>query len=194
MLTEMKRGRSRHDALVESLRVNAQRGNRDRYLAKLAEVGIAANPGSLCEQTIQLQQPRDVLELPGFTAGEASVQDEAAQMAAILLQPQPGERVLDACAAPGGKTCHVLEIQPELGQLVAMDVDELRLQKVEENLQRLGLGASLLVRCVGPKAGEVASMSSILCCASAGKLPRPRCPQDSALRHRCAGRSTGWPV
>ena len=65
-------------------------------------------------------------------------------MAALLLQAAPGERVLDACAAPGGKACHILELQPQLAELVAMDVDEQRLQKVAENLQRLGVAASRL--------------------------------------------------
>jgi 16S rRNA (cytosine967-C5)-methyltransferase len=127
-----------------TLRVNKHRLSQDDYLAVLAEEGIEALPGKIGAQTIRLTQPRDVLELPGFTAGDVSVQDEAAQMAALLLQAAPGERVLDACAAPGGKTCHILELQPQLAELVAMDVDEQRLQKVSENLQRLGLAASLL--------------------------------------------------
>ena len=72
------------------------------------------------------------------------MQDEAAQLAAPLLQAAPGERILDACAAPGGKACHLLELQPELIELVAMDVDEARLQKVSQNLERLQLQATLL--------------------------------------------------
>jgi 16S rRNA (cytosine967-C5)-methyltransferase len=127
-----------------TLRVNGVRLSRDDYLRTLAKEGIDAQAGAVSPQAIQLSQPRDVLELPGFAAGEVSVQDEAAQMAALLLQCAPGERVLDACAAPGGKACHILELQPALGELVAMDVDEQRLQKVAENLQRLGLSATLL--------------------------------------------------
>ena len=72
------------------------------------------------------------------------MQDEAAQLAAQLLQAAPGERILDACAAPGGKACHMLELQPQLAELVAMDADELRLEKVSENLQRLDLPATVL--------------------------------------------------
>ena len=72
------------------------------------------------------------------------MQDEAAQLAAHLLQAQPDERVLDACAAPGGKACHILELQPGLAELVAMDVDEQRLSRVQENLHRLGLAATLV--------------------------------------------------
>ena len=126
-----------------TLRLNTGKMAREAYLQQLAELDIGARPGSLSPQAIILDQPRDVLQLPGFTAGLVSVQDEAAQLAAHLLQAKPGERLLDACAAPGGKTCHVLELQPELEQLVAMDADEQRLQRVDENLQRLGLHASL---------------------------------------------------
>jgi 16S rRNA (cytosine967-C5)-methyltransferase len=127
-----------------TLRVNGARLPRQAYLEKLAGEGIAATPGHHSPCAIVLDQPLDVLELPGFSDGEASVQDEAAQLAALLLQAAPGERVLDACAAPGGKTCHILELQPELEELVAMDVDELRLARVAENLERLDLQATLL--------------------------------------------------
>jgi 16S rRNA (cytosine967-C5)-methyltransferase len=84
------------------------------------------------------------LDIPGFSAGHLSVQDEAAQVAALLLDAAPGDRVLDACAAPGGKACHILELQTQLTELVAMDLDEQRLARVGENLQRLGLQATLL--------------------------------------------------
>lgn len=127
-----------------TLRVNTQLITRDAYLTQLIEAGIMASTGALSEQAIVLQSPVDVSELPGFQGGEASVQDEAAQMAAIMLNAQPGDRILDACSAPGGKTCHILELQPQLAELVAMDIDEGRLQRVNENLQRLGLSAQLL--------------------------------------------------
>ena len=84
------------------------------------------------------------IRLPGFDDGQVSVQDEAAQLAAALLDPQPGERVLDACAAPGGKTCHLLECQPQLAQCLALDASELRLERVRQNLQRLELQAKLV--------------------------------------------------
>ncbi len=122
-------------------------------------------------------QPMDVWELPGFTAGEVSVQDEAAQMAALLLRACPGERVLDACSAPGGKACHILELQPRLRELVAMDIDELRLQKVSENLQRLGLKATLLAGDAAhpPTQLEKASFDRILVdapCSATGVIRR----------------------
>ncbi len=136
-----------------SLRVNSRRLTRPDYLAALQDRGIAATAGQLSVDAIQLAQPTDVGELPGFTAGEVSVQDEAAQMAAILLQARAGERVLDACAAPGGKACHILELQPDLTELVAMDIDAVRLQKVAENLQRLALQATLIIGdAAGPPA------------------------------------------
>ncbi len=126
-----------------SLRVNIRRTTRDGYLAKLLAAGIDASASTVCPQGIRLGQPVDVSELPGFARGELSVQDEAAQLAAILLAAEPGERILDACSAPGGKACHILELQPDLRELVAADVDQLRLEKVAENLQRLALDATL---------------------------------------------------
>jgi 16S rRNA (cytosine967-C5)-methyltransferase len=82
--------------------------------------------------------------IPGFDQGIVSVQDEAAQLSADLLAPQPGETVLDACCAPGGKTGHLLEIQPKLSRLVALDLEQRRLERVKDNLQRLGLTAEIV--------------------------------------------------
>ncbi|CAA0115050.1 Ribosomal RNA small subunit methyltransferase B [Halioglobus japonicus] len=127
-----------------TMRVNSRRLSREACLDALQESGIDCTAGKLSPHAIQLAQPKDVWEIPGFTAGELSVQDEAAQMAAIILAAGKGERVLDACAAPGGKTCHILESQPALFELVAMDIDDARLQRVEENLTRLDLKATLL--------------------------------------------------
>jgi len=132
-----------------SLRVNSSRGSREDYLAVLAHQGIDAVACAVSKYGIQLARPRDVQELPGFGVGEVSVQDEAAQLAAPLLDAASGERVLDACAAPGGKTCHILELQPQLSQLVAMDVERARLQRVKENLERLELRAELVCADAG---------------------------------------------
>lgn len=126
-----------------TLRVNNAKGSRENYLARLKDTGIEATAGCISPHAIYLLQPVDVAELPGFSEGDVSVQDEAAQMAALLLDAQPKDRVLDACAAPGGKTCHVLETQSQLGEMVAMDIDATRLAKVAENLTRLGLKARL---------------------------------------------------
>ncbi len=98
---------------------------------------------------ILLTQPCDVESLPGFLQGEVSVQDGAAQLAAELLAPLPHQRVLDACAAPGGKTTHILEKQPHLAKLIALDSDATRLISVKENLDRLGLMADLICADAG---------------------------------------------
>ena len=97
-----------------TLRVNRIRTDRDAYLRLLAGAGLSAHPlDQLCDG-ITLQNPVDVTSLPGFFDGLVSVQDGAAQRVADLINPQPGERILDACAAPGGKACHLLERQPGL--------------------------------------------------------------------------------
>ncbi|MEH6589331.1 MAG: 16S rRNA (cytosine(967)-C(5))-methyltransferase RsmB [Halioglobus sp.] len=126
-----------------SLRVNTLKTDRDSYLKQLAAAGIVASASDLAPQGVRLERAVDVELLPGFQQGLASVQDEAAQMAAILVAPQPGDRILDACAAPGGKSCHILELQPQLAELVAADIDAVRLEKVRDNLGRLSLEATL---------------------------------------------------
>lgn len=126
------------------LRINQQRVSRDAYLAQLVESGIEAQISAHAPQALLLSQATDVQLLPGFSEGHLSVQDAAAQLAAHLLDAQAGERVLDACAAPGGKTCHVLELQPELSELVAVDISPGRLRRVRGNLKRLGLTATLV--------------------------------------------------
>ncbi len=126
-----------------TLRVNRRRVELEAWLRRLRSAGMDAVELPGTETGLILTQPVDVTSLPGFSAGEVSVQDGAAQLAAELLDVQPGERVLDACAAPGGKTAHILERQPELAELVAIDIDEARLQRVGQNLSRLGLNARL---------------------------------------------------
>ena len=102
------------------LRVNRLRASRDAYLQQLAGAHIAATAG-LTPESIQILTPVDVRMLPGFSDGLISVQDINAQLAAPLLGAQRADRVLDACAAPGGKTCHILELQPEIDELIALD-------------------------------------------------------------------------
>jgi 16S rRNA (cytosine967-C5)-methyltransferase len=125
-----------------TLRVNLARGTRDAVVAKLGAAGVIAHPG-LVDTALVLEQAIDVTALPGFEAGELSVQDAGAQYAAGLLDAQPGERILDACAAPGGKSGHILERTAGLKELVAVDIDADRLSRVAANLQRLGLTATL---------------------------------------------------
>ena len=131
-----------HPPLI--LRVNRRLRSRDAYLAELAAVGIAASPCTYSRDGIVLAQACDVTGLPGFAAGHVSVQDEAAQLAADLLQLAPGQRVLDACCAPGGKTCHLLEAEPKLAHVLGVDLEAKRLVRVRENLARLGLEAELI--------------------------------------------------
>lgn len=133
---------NRHPPMT--LRVNRLRGSREACLARLAQAGIPARSSPVAEQAIELLRPVSVEALPGFQEGLVSVQDGAAQLAAPLLDLAPGQRVLDACAAPGGKTCHVLEFEPELKELVAIDSDPRRLDKVADNLRRLSLSAELV--------------------------------------------------
>ncbi len=126
-----------------TLRVNRRQGSRDTYLARLQAAGMEAAACPFSADGITLAQPCDVQQLPGFAEGAVSVQDEAAQLAAPLLELKPGQRVLDACCAPGGKTCHILELQPQLRELVALDLEPARLERVRDNLRRLGLDATL---------------------------------------------------
>ena len=126
------------------LRVNRRHHGRDAYLALLGEAGIAATPCVYSRDGIVLEAAADVRSLPGFAEGWISVQDEAAQLAADLLDLAPGQRVLDACCAPGGKTCHILEAEPALAGVVAVDLEAKRLVRVKENLERLGLNAELI--------------------------------------------------
>jgi 16S rRNA (cytosine967-C5)-methyltransferase len=122
-----------------TLRVNCRRATRDGYLAQLAGLGMQATP--VGADGILLERPVPVEKLPGFHEGLVSVQDAGAQYAARLLDVQDGMRVLDACAAPGGKTAHILELAQ--ADLLALDRDEQRLRQVQENMQRLGLSAQL---------------------------------------------------
>lgn len=139
-----------------TLRVNPAHDDLAGYLARLSEAGIAAHPaGALFPQAVVLDEPRPVQALPGFDDGHASVQDASAQLAAPLLLGQhppqdlaPGEdwpllgagaRVLDACAAPGGKTAHLQELAGNGLDLLALDADAKRLERVRQNLQRLRL-------------------------------------------------------
>jgi 16S rRNA (cytosine967-C5)-methyltransferase len=126
------------------LRVNRLRCSGAEYRERLAVQGMTVAAVGHTPETLLLDKAVDVHQLPGFSEGWVSVQDAAAQLAAHLVAPRPKERILDACAAPGGKSCHLLELQPELGELVAVDVSAARLVRIEENLSRLGLRARLI--------------------------------------------------
>ncbi len=126
-----------------TLRVNLNHQSRDVYLEKLKSLHIEAQKVDEIETAIMLEKPQDVYGLPGFEKGEVSVQDAAAQNATILLDCQDGMTVLDACAAPGGKTGHILESAKHLN-VIAIDSSETRLKRVTENLERLNLKAKVI--------------------------------------------------
>ena len=128
-----------------ALRVNLARISQDQYLQQLSGQGIEAVAVSFCASAIILDKPVAVDMLPGFADGMISVQDTAAQLAAGLLDVQPGQRVLDVCAAPGGKAAHILEYQPQLKELVAVDIEASRMLRVSDTMQRLKLPAKLVV-------------------------------------------------
>jgi len=126
------------------LRVNARFHDREQYLALLTEQDKSATSIDCNDNALCLDNACDVYQLPGFAEGWVSVQDGAAQLAAHYLDAQPNDLILDACSAPGGKTVHTLELQPKLKQMVAVDFDEKRLIRVQENLDRLNLSATVI--------------------------------------------------
>lgn len=127
-----------------TLRVNRLQFSRSDYIKQLADADILADEGKLSDTAVYLQNPLSVHELPEFANGGVSVQDEASQLVSSLLALQPGIRVLDACSAPGGKACHMLESECSLSELVSLDKNPARIARVHENLQRLQLQATVL--------------------------------------------------
>ena len=125
------------------LRVNRQHHTRDDYLELLKDANIEFSIHSEAEDAIKLASPCDVTLLPGFERGWVSVQDAAAQLSVNYLQPRNGELILDCCAAPGGKTAHILE-HTEDTEVVAIDCDAKRLDRVYDNLERLQLRADVI--------------------------------------------------
>jgi 16S rRNA (cytosine967-C5)-methyltransferase len=128
-----------------TLRLDLGRIERGAYLAQLREASIDAQEIQWLPSGVTLTHPRGVTELPGFAEGWVSVQDAGAQLAGILLELSPGQRVLDACAAPGGKTGQILEIAGAAVELTAVDVTSERMTLIEENLKRLRRSALLRV-------------------------------------------------
>ncbi len=126
------------------LRVNASQSTVANYQQQLSTHGLAGQSHPLASEALSLEQACDVTGLPGFAEGRVSVQDASAQMAAHVLAARAGERVLDLCAAPGGKTCHLLELQPDL-RVVAVDIEAERMQRVQQNLARIGVQAECIV-------------------------------------------------
>ena len=138
---------------VPTLRVNGLKTDRPAVLAALGAAGIDAKPGA-APRAVALAESSPVTALPGFAEGHFSVQDETAQRAAALLDPRPGERVLDLCAAPGTKTTHLAELSGDAAHIFAADVSSARLEKVTANARRLGL-SSIRVRATAADAHDL---------------------------------------
>jgi len=126
-----------------AIRVNLLRSSRAQYLGRLDQAGIPARAVDTGDAALVLEQPVPVTRLPGFADGEVSVQDLSAQLAAVITDPQPGDYVLDACAAPGGKTAHLLE-RSRAAEVVAVEVDGDRVERLRGNLERLRLQATVV--------------------------------------------------
>jgi len=135
------------------LRVNRRRSSVPACADALAAAGFEVERHPLAPDALRIEPASDVRSLPGFAEGRVSVQDAAAQLAVELLAPQAGERILDACAAPGGKTCHILERVDGRCDITALDVAEARLGRVRESLVRLGLEADVRAGDAGEPAG-----------------------------------------
>lgn len=126
------------------LRVNQSKYSAKEYQQLLAKENIGVETIDTASSAMLLAGAIDVNKLPEFLEGAVSVQDGAAQQSARLLDCQPNDNVLDCCAAPGGKTCHILEMTPNISAMTAIDVEEKRLARVQENLNRIGLTAKLI--------------------------------------------------
>lgn len=190
-----------------TLRVNRHRWSRDTALEALAQAGHPARAHPALEEALTLEAPADVDRLPGFADGRLSVQDASAQWAGRLLDPRPGERVLDACAAPGGKTGQLLERASGTLDLTALDCDAERLKQVDDNLGRLGYAARLVAADLADTATwwDGAPFDAILLdvpCSATGVIRRhpdiktlrraddiPRLAQEQARLLRAA-----WPL
>jgi 16S rRNA (cytosine967-C5)-methyltransferase len=142
----------RHEGILEAnnahpplwLRVNRRRTDVAAQTTALEAAGFHGHRDALAPDALRVEPAADVRSLPGFAEGRVSVQDAAAQLAIELLAPRAGERILDACAAPGGKTCHILERTDGGAEVTAVDTSSVRLERVRANLERLGLAASLI--------------------------------------------------
>ena len=151
LVKRFKKWETEFEAIVEAtnahppmcIRVNESHVSRETYKELLEEKDTVSRETAFSVSGLYLESALPVSMLPNFDKGDASVQDESAQLAASLLAPNAGERVLDACAAPGGKTGHLLELAPEL-DLTAVELEPWRLARIESNLERLGVSAELI--------------------------------------------------
>lgn len=127
------------------LRVNTKKVSQANFLKELENANIEFTLSSVHPEAIILSKGYDITNLPGFNDGWFAVQDGAAQLAAHYLRPVPGDSILDCCAAPGGKTCHLIEYQPQIAKIVALEINEKRASRIEENLVRLEHHAEIII-------------------------------------------------
>lgn len=168
-----------------TLRINPEKTDVTTYIDKLAAQSIAAQKHEIAPHAIELTEPCRVQILPDFHQGAVIVQDASAQLAAPLLELTPGLKVLDACAAPGGKTCHILNLAPDL-IVTALEYDPIRAERIEDNLQRMQQHARIIIGdASAPTAwwdGDL--FDRILCdvpCSASGIIRRH--PDIKFLRH-----------
>ena len=142
--TALMRANNERAPLV--LRANRVKCNRDQLLTRLRDHGIAATPTPLSPQGIAIESSGNVEKLPGFAEGLFQVQGESSQLVAFLLAPSAGERILDACAAPGGKATHIAELMDDSGTVVALDNSSRGLDRIRDNITRLNLRSIQIAR------------------------------------------------
>jgi len=128
-----------------TLRTNTLKVKRDGLLLLMKEAGIGCSPGGYAPDSVVVEAGNAVHELPGYADGLFSVQDEASQLVSLLLDPRPGDRVLDACAAPGGKTAHIAALAGGSASIVASDIGLDKSRLMNENMARLGIGGVSLL-------------------------------------------------
>jgi 16S rRNA (cytosine967-C5)-methyltransferase len=161
-------------AAAVTLRCNPLRCSRQELLRRLSEAGIAAE-GGRHPQAIRLQETVRIREIPGYDEGWFSVQDESAMSVAAAIDPQPGETILDLCAAPGGKATHLAELMRNEGRVIACDTDARRLETVDELARRLGLTIVSTIRIekdAEPPAGPFDRVLVDVPCSNTGVLGR----------------------
>jgi 16S rRNA (cytosine967-C5)-methyltransferase len=127
------------------LRVNTSKISQSNFVTALEKAAIEFTVLTEKPEAVILSKGYDITSLPGFGSGWFAVQDGAAQLAAHYLNAQPKDSILDCCAAPGGKTCHIIEQQPRLEKIIALEIDQKRASKIEENFERLGHQANIVI-------------------------------------------------
>lgn len=151
--------RANNERAPLALRVNSLKCGRDQLLHRLSENGIEAKTAPLSPHGVLLPPAGAVENLPGFAAGLFQVQGEASQLVVQLLAPRPGERILDACAAPGGKSTYIAELQRDQGAIIAVDLSARGIDRIRENAGRLGLQSIQAVHADASAAGDFGNAS-----------------------------------